>query len=845
MYASRVVIFNSICSVVVWMFIFTFCNALSFADFTLVFENGINDYNGTVDIEIKVNEPNLEIPANSGVLLYDGNNIPDEQNILLIRFDDLFGSGPNQIPVGSEILSAIMRWKVQPNPGGGNSGQLAELLEMIVPFVEGSYSDQPFGNSLPAAGSHFRDENFVLIPGPDHNAVVNITVTNSLNAWANGEIDNNGWILLPGGSNGVIIRSSDYKPDQNPELIVDTPIGEFRFMDGRNGYDGVHDTSIAEESLDRNEGRSSRVLADGGDNDGTWPLVRFDNLFGNAPGQIPPGTQINSAKLLISVFNSGNLVSMYDLNPGHPFNDFSDQEATDAGIEPTNFGSFGDPQINNGGDFFDFNNPLDLIPAGLGGLVELNVTSSIQRYSGGEENSGWIFHHEGAFGGVADGIEWRSSEWPGEVLEQQPELIVQTNNGEFRFMDGVNGYDGTIDTSIAEESVTRNEGRRIAILSDGGDTPDGTWPLLRFDNIIGTASSQIPPNSIIESAVVRISVFNPGEKTSIHDLAPGHPFTELANSEADALGIAPTNYETFGDIRAAFDAGNLNSFYNLNAELDAIATGSTGNFDLDVTSSIQRYANGEENTGWIFHHGGAFGGSGDGVEWRASEWKPEPPSLTITASDGTVYSFQNGINGYESGVDTYLNSGEVFDLPLGLESNFWVDRDDRGGQNYSLLRFDNITGNGPGQVPPGTSIQSAEVVMFISNEGAAATVHNLLPGVTFDDENTSFDSFDLANGDPEFGVGIVREDAVIATTPGGGFEGPWLFDVTPVIQNHINGANNSGWVFIPNLESGNGLGFSSADGTIPPGQTGAMRLTVRVAGEPNEGTAVRDFMLYD
>jgi len=477
-------------------------------------------------------------------------------------------------------------------------------------------------------------------------------------------------------------------------------------------------------------------------------------------------------------------------------------------------------------------------------LVDLDVTSSIQRYSSGEENSGWIFHHEGAFGGPTDGIEWRASEWPGDVIEQQPELIVQTNNGEFRFMDGVNGYDGTIDTSIAEESVGRNVGRRIAILSDGGDTPDGTWPLLRFDNITGTGPGQIPPGSTIESALVRISVFNPGEKTSIHDLVSGHPFTEFANSEAEALGVEPTNYGTFGDLRAAFDAGTLNTFFDLNAELDAIPNGSTGNIDLDVTSSIQGYANGEENTGWIFHHGGAFGGSGNGVEWRASEWVPEPPELTITAANGTVYSFQNGSNGYESGVDTYLNSGDVFDLPLGLESNFLVDRDDRGGQNYALLRFDNITGNEPGQVPPGTTIQTAEVSMFIANEGAAATVHNLLPGVNFDDENTSFDSFEQSFGDPEFGVGVVREEASIATTPGSGIEGPWSFDVSSVIQSYINGAENTGWIFIPDLESGNGLGFSSADGVIPPGQTGAMRLTIRVAGEPNEGTPVSDFMLY-
>lgn len=814
------------------------------ADFTLVFEKGLNGYDGVTDLEVRVNEPNVVIPADSGVLLYDGNDIPAEQNILLIRFADLFGDGPNQIPAGNEILSAVMRWKVQPDPGGGSSGQLAELLEMLVPFEIGSYADQPFGDGLPAEDVHFRADNFVLIPGPDHNAVVNINVANSLKAWQAGEIENNGWILLPGGSNGVIIRSSDFVPDQNPELIVETPIGTFSFIEGVNGYEGVHDTSVAEESLERNEGPIERVLADGGDGDGTWPLVRFDNIFGDGPDQIPPGTEITSAKLRISVFNSGNFVEIYDLLPGNPFTDLSDDAAAEAGIEPTNFGTFGDPQPDGSG-FYDFGNPLDIIPSGFGGLTDLDVTSSMQRYSNGEENTGWIFHHEGAFGGPADGVEWRSSEWPGDVEEQQPELIVTTTDGVFRFMDGVDGYTGTIDTSIAEESLQRNEGRRIRVLSDGGDNPDGTWPLLRFDDIIGTGAGQIPPNSTVVSAVVRLSVYNPGEKTSMHDLEPAHPFTEYADSEAEAMGIAPTNYETFGDLRAAFNNGTLDSFFDLETEIDAIPSGFTGNLDLNVTDTIQRYVNGDENTGWIFHHGGAFGGSGDGVEWRASEWRPEPPRLVITAQDGTEYSFQDGVNGYEGGVDAYLNTGELFDFPLGLESNIWTDRDDRSGINMAMLRFADIIGEEPGQVPQNTPIESARVELFISNEGAEATVHNLLPPAAFDDENTSFITFEEQFGDPEFGIGTVREEEAIATTPGGGIEGLWSFDATESVQGYINGAANTGWVFIPHESSGNGLGFTSGDGEIPPDQTGAMRLIVRVAGEPNEGfTAVSDFMLY-
>lgn len=48
--------------------------------------------------------------------------------------------------------------------------------------------------------------------------------------------------------------------------------------------------------------------------------------------------------------------------------------------------------------------------------------------------------------------------------------------------------------------------------------------------------------------------------------------------------------------------------------LDTIDAGATGNVRFNVTPSIQRYTNGEENTGWFIFYEGAFVGPGDGVE---------------------------------------------------------------------------------------------------------------------------------------------------------------------------------------------------------------------------------------
>lgn len=820
------------------------------ADFTLSFENGVNEYNGAADVQVYTLDRSTDLSA-AYFLMWDGNNIPNDQQIVLIRFLDIIGDGPKQIPPGRTVKNAFIRMQVNPDPGGGNSGQIATLNEMLVPFVNGPYEAQPFADGFPEAGVHYLDKDVVEIPGPPHEAVLRIDVTTSVNRWGSGQAENYGWVLHPGGTNGVQVRSVDFKIDgmRRPELIVNTPAGEFIFADGLNGYEGCVDTWVEENDPDRDVGRASNGLADGGidggNADGTWPLIRFDDIFGSEPGQIPPGTQIDSAFLRISIFNGGNTTTLHDLNPGRPFNELSRGEAEAAGVEPTNYLTFGDVFAGFGAEFFDIDTVLDTIPNGFMGPVELDVTSSIARYAGGEENAGWIFSHEGAFGGPNDGVEWHSSDWddPRDVPpEQQPELIVTTAQREYRFKDRVDDYQGTVDTSVEENVPDRDVGRSAAVLADGGlsdGNPDGTWALMRFDNIVGDGPNQIPPGTQIQSAVLRLSVFNPGNTTTLHDLKPGHPFNELSAVQAEAAGVEPTNFLTFGDVRV----NNGADFFDINAVLDAIPAFSEGRIDLDVTSSIQRYADGTENAGWIFHHEGGFGGPSDGVEWRSSEWAPdEPPTLIVNTPDGE-FVFREGLDGYIGTVDTQVNSGNNAHLVLGNDSTFWSDGEDAGGDNSALLRFDAIIGDGPGQIPPGTTINSAMIVLMITNEGGFANVYDVLPGWPFDDESTTYENF----GELLYGDGVIYDPTILATSPGAGFTGRWEFEVTSGIQRYANGEPNTGWAILPDMEAagfGNGTGYLSHEGFIEEGETGAAKLIVVVEGEPNQPVSVEEFMLY-
>ena len=821
------------------------------ADFTLSFENGVAGYEGAADVQIITLHRSTDL-SSAYFLMWDGNGIPDDQHIILIRFQDLVGDGPNQIPPGRTVQQAFIRMQVNPDPGGGAAAQLARLHEMLVPWENGPYDAQPFADGLPVPGVHFSEDNVVEIPGPPHEAVLRVDVTDTINRWVTGGSENHGWILFPGGSNGVIVRSADFRLDgiRRPELIVSTPAGQFLFRDGLNGYEGCVDTWVEENDRVRDVGRAGNSLADGGvsggNADGTWPLIRFDDIFGTGPGQIPPGTTINSAALRVSIYNGGNRTTLHDLNPGHPFTELSQGEAEAAGITYTHYEVFGDIVARpDGGEFFDISAVLGFIPEGFMGPIALDVTSSLARYSAGEENSGWIFSHLGAFGGLNDGVEWRSSDWddPRDVPpEQQPELIITTAQRVYSFRERVDGYSGTVDTSVEENDQERDIGGSRAVLADGGlsgENPDGTWPLMRFDDIIGTGPGQVPPGTQIQSAIIRISIFNPGNAVTVHDLLPGHPFNDLTVAQAAAAGVPPTNFVTFGDVRV----NNGADFFDINAVIDSIPAFTQGLTDLDVTSSVQAYLGGAENSGWIFHHEGAFGGPNDGIEWRSSEWAPDQPPRLVVNTPAGEFIFQEGINGYGGTVDTQVNSGDNAHLVLGNDSTFWSDGEDAGGDNSALLRFGGIIGDGPGLIPPGTTITSAAVVLTITNEGGPANVHDVLPGWPFDDITTTYENF----GDLLFGEGEIFDPAILATSPGPGFTGRWEFDVTSSIQRYASGDPNTGWTILPELDSdsfANGTGYFSHEGFVQSGESGATKLIVVVEGTPNEPVSVDDYMLH-
>jgi hypothetical protein len=198
-------------------------------------------------------------------------------------------------------------------------------------------------------------------------------------------------------------------------------------------------------------------------------------------------------------------------------------------------------------------------------------------------------------------------------------------------------------------------------------------------------------------------------------------------------------------------------------------------------------------------------------------------SASGAASVRIVYyrlaEFQEGVDG---GHGTYLGEADTAiseaapdtALPQGTPNDgLLLDWPDSGQPNSSqvLMRFDHIFGTGPGQIPAGATIVSAELLLGIKNSGDGGTFHRMR--VEWDATNATWNSV---------GGGFYRDDvnvrygydSQLGLVDGTGSTGTGTVSVgvTPDVQAWAHGEANFGWLMT-------GWDFNT-DGTgILPGET--------------------------
>jgi hypothetical protein len=199
------------------------------------------------------------------------------------------------------------------------------------------------------------------------------------------------------------------------------------------------------------------------------------------------------------------------------------------------------------------------------------------------------------------------------------------------------------------------------------------------------------------------------------------------------------------------------------------------------------------------------------------------------AETGLQVTFQqNDANGYTGTQDAEIHSNATADTTLGTTqpNQMGADLDD-AGIAQSLLRFDNIFGPGPNQIPPGSRIVSATVTLNQIDPGAENRIHRML--VSFGDQNTV--TWNL------MGAGVTADDvearvAFDSAKAAGVANGAVTFDVTASLQAWSDGQPNHGWVFLSQGTDGWDVNTSES------GASSAPLLAVDYATVPCTGTPV-------
>ncbi|GGK56549.1 DNRLRE domain-containing protein [Haloarcula sebkhae] len=175
------------------------------------------------------------------------------------------------------------------------------------------------------------------------------------------------------------------------------------------------------------------------------------------------------------------------------------------------------------------------------------------------------------------------------------------------FQQGTDGYSGATDTVIRAAEPEASYGTAETLSIDSSD-PEGsgstTQVLLRFDGIIGTNGGQIPPGSDVKQATVALETSDEGDGAAVHRLR--------TDWSADS---------TWASFDGGIQADGSQAVAEAVTRTGAVETGKTS---IDVTASVQAWANGAQNAGWVFRPLG-----NDGWDIQSAD-SSRPPTLTIS-----------------------------------------------------------------------------------------------------------------------------------------------------------------------------------------------------------------------
>jgi len=402
---------------------------------------------------------------------------------------------------------------------------------------------------------------------------------------------------------------------------------------------------------------------DGGTPNESQVLLRFSSFVGTNSWQVPSNAIIVSAEVLLSVNNPGD---------GATFNRMLvDWDATNE-----TWNSMGDGvQQDDVESSALYDSQLGIYDGSGGtgqGIVSVGVTRDVQAWVDGANNLGWVMK---GWPLRTDGTAFSPSEDPN--VSVRPRLRVKwlvPTYTTVSFRQGINGYTNCFDTNLRQAESEVNYGTEELLWSDANDTgnTNATQFLLRFDNIVGTGSNQIPPGATIQSAVVDLASVSPDA------MGDGGRFYAMLQPWDDTT-VTWNTFGTNGVVPDGIMAATIPTVVAGNTNRDPDVQGTLNSFE--VTSDVQAWVSGTRtNFGWAVL---PWAGGANGWGSRSAEWTSfvDPNFLERERPLLRVY--------YTVGVTA---SPALIQRPLVSPVQVQVPFTGTPGVTYSVLRAPAVTG---------------------------------------------------------------------------------------------------------------------------------------------------------
>lgn len=258
-----------------------------------------------------------------------------------------------------------------------------------------------------------------LVPGLSTGTTGRVTATVDLGTWAPGALLYLLWVDDDGSAN----RDNNATPgDEEGGYTIDNwvavptaPKKIVVFQQGLDGYTGAVDTELRGGRGDEEFSTATLLNPDGSDDGGeVHSLLRFENLFGTGPGQIPPGKLIQAVTLTLNIADAGSLVNIHRVNKAWAAN-VTWNQFDPVSLDGILSGTAGSRAADDTEAVFT---PEASIPASTTGVLVLDLSpATVQAWADGAPNYGWALVPTGT-----DGVDISSAE--SASVESRPKLTV-------------------------------------------------------------------------------------------------------------------------------------------------------------------------------------------------------------------------------------------------------------------------------------------------------------------------------------------------------------------------------------------------------------------------------------